>query len=121
MMNHETATNEELELKLAKLTTIEESGEYKQLKHNGLWIGSDYPKYCTDWNVTMPLAVDYEISLLKANDGYTSLYKWDWIDSHWSDDMDDLAVDGDEFIFHADKDPLRAIVICLIKVLESKK
>ncbi len=59
-------------------------------------------QYCTDWNATMPLAVEHGVcvSIRKDNTSLIGLYG----------DCPDEAEKGKE---------LRAIVICLIKVLEA--
>lgn len=59
--------------------------------------------YCTDWNETMPLAVEYGISMNVNQD-----CSWD---VH--------SFEGGAWIEGA-KNPLRAIVICLIEVFEDK-
>lgn len=74
------------------------------------------PSYCTDWNAVMPLAVEHGVSLIctgsaggvtySATDGF-----WHHSGSIFSDN-DEIQCNGK---------PLRAIVICLIKVLERKK
>lgn len=59
--------------------------------------------YCTDWNATMPLAVEHKVSIIPSikEDYYRAI----------------PVIGG---AVHS-KNPLRAIVICLIKVLESKQ
>lgn len=60
--------------------------------------------YCNDWNETMPLFMHENFTLLPGNslEGYFKLW----------------CCHGGRFEAF-DKNPLRAIVICLIKVLES--
>lgn len=121
-MNYENATDAELEVKLAHLIGYEPSdmellaGQMvSQLKRDPL-IGRAIkdekefpcPDYCTDWNATMPLAVKYGLSL--EPDAYEERGWWFSASRHTD--------------FHARNEsgePLRAIVICLIEVLESKQ
>ncbi|MBY8037769.1 hypothetical protein KW500_18515 [Vibrio fluvialis] len=111
LINYETATDKELEQALSKLTITEENGEYKNLAHNGLWIGGDFPSYCTDWNATMPLAIEHGLDIelpIARLGGIGQITKY--IAGN-TDIMVDFVI-GDN--------PLRAIVICLIKALEAK-
>lgn len=111
-MNHYAATNEVLNNKLAELTIVEENGEHKHLLHSGLWIGSDCPNYCSDWNATMPIAVDQGLDIELPTE---------WLGNIGTITKNvefgtDIQVD-----FSHKESSLRAIVICLIKVLESEK
>lgn len=76
------------------------------------------PSYCTDWNATMPLAVEYGVSPLISDDNFNHA-STDPYETYEPQGMG--ARDG--FFSHPIKDKaetLRAIVICLIKVLEEK-
>jgi len=67
--------------------------------------------YCTDWNATMPLAVECGVFYDKHHDGlYVATLVYEFGKKSLS------------YEFHSyDKNPLRAIVICLIKVLTAKR
>lgn len=115
LINYETATDKELEQALSKLTITEENGEYKNLAHNGLWIGGDSPSYCSDWNATMPLAVEHGISALDCDGTYEVSYDYEApVGAFGTDEMVSWHIEVDK------SQVLRAIVICLIKVLEAK-
>lgn len=111
-MKYEKATDKELEKKLAKLTTIEEKGEYKILEFNGLWIGGECPKFCSSWDATMHLAVKHGLDIELAEEWLGNVGT---ITKHMQYGTD-IQVD-----FTNTDNPLRSIVICLIKVLESKQ
>lgn len=64
-----------------------------------------YPKYCTDWNAVMPVAVEHRVSLIQPDEA----------EANWS------CCDVYGFVGAQSDNPLRAIVICLIKILESKQ
>jgi len=98
-MNYENATNDDLEVKLAELIGMDSL--------NAL----NAPRYCTDWNATMPLAVEYGFDIelpIACLGGIGQITKYIAGDT-------DIMVD-----FVIGDNPLRAIVICLIKVLEAK-
>ncbi len=63
-----------------------------------------FPDYCTDWNATMPLAVEYGLK----------------IDPRRTSPKLGYMVSESDLTYSVDKNPLRAIVICLIKVLKAK-
>ena len=67
-----------------------------------------YTKFCSSWNATMPMAVEYGISSIKSH-GEWEAYGWVY-GSKLAEPR--VSAKGD--------DRLRAIVICLIKVLEAK-
>lgn len=96
-MNYETATSDDLEVKLAELLGMDSLSALNA------------PRYCTDWNATMPLAIENGISLLTGSLDHVATENWYCYSSH---DYTDYA--------EIDHNPLRAIVICLIKVLEAK-
>lgn len=116
-MNHEEMSNFELNKKLADLLGIY---WHSRPSSNDLheWVYSDnyaqcdtrtnpavdLADYCTDWNATMPLAVEHEITLDKI-DGYG------WGASQLYTDISFSCYDN----------PLRAIVICLIKAMENNQ
>lgn len=79
--------------------------------------------YCTNWQCAMPLAVEHGISMMKTNDkGYGEIWvcgKANFVDGIWKFDK---SITGRCVDFEADDvNPLRAIVICLIKMLEAKQ
>jgi len=93
-MNYDTATNDDLNWELTK------------------YLGKEnYKDYCTDWNATMPLAVDHGLDIELPTEilgGIGQITKY-------------IAGDTDIMVeFVIGDNPLRAIVICLIKVLENK-
>lgn len=125
-MNYETATNDEIEIKLAELAgfkpsdvetyvsdIISEMANSQDPIVRQSVFGmkrSPHPSYCTDWNATMPLAVKYSVGVSKQSNEL-------WMASNF--DLSNPAYGI--HTFHYDNNPLRAIVICLIKVLESKQ
>jgi hypothetical protein len=69
--------------------------------------------YCTDWSVTMPLAIEHGVELSPRYNGW-------WfagVVESYTCEEDPLSFAGVTIC----ECPLRAIVICLIKKLESKK
>lgn len=75
--------------------------------------------YCTDWNATMVLAIEHGVSVLKLSDGYVAISKdYDWIDVSSHDEVEGACIGENCYVVH-DKNPLRAVVICLIKILEA--
>lgn len=97
-MNYETATNDDLEIKLGELLGM------------GRFAALTAPRYCTDWNATMPLAVENSVGL-------------EFFGERVKSEKAIKTSFGNEFIaaYDENKNPLRAIVICLIKVLENKQ
>lgn len=66
--------------------------------------------YCNDWSATMPLAVEYVVSLAPTmNTQGDKKYDGEW-----------CAYEHFLGIYAHDESPLRAIVICLIKLLDAK-
>ena len=127
-MNYETATDFQLEDRLADLVGYEPSDIEKMVgsmvsamqqdedplvKRSVFGMkSSSSPNYCTDWNATMPLAVEHGLDIelpIACLGGIGQITKYIAGDT-------DIMVD-----FVIGYNPLRAIVICLIKVLESKQ
>lgn len=73
------------------------------------------PIYCIDWNATMPLAVEHGISVISDGDDYEVSY--DYYAPVGKFETDELL---SECCSVSKKDVLRAIIICLIKVLEAE-
>ena len=95
-MNYETATNDDLEIRLGELLGM------------GRFAALTAPRYCTDWNATMPLALINGVCIHSLCGGdYKAFEVYEKYNVLESDIADEQGV-------------LRAIVICLIKVLESK-
>lgn len=124
-MNYETATDLELNRKLHEIL----GNQLPEI--DGVWVVEDkhrtvktdpngglnrralHPDYCADWNATMPLVVEYGISV-KSPSLCGSVD--DWTVTYWKSNDD-----GYSHFTWRDKSPLRAIVICLIKVLGQNK
>lgn len=119
-MNYNTATDFELNKRLLELscpldTTITEvyehrlAGKLKTFSHVMFKVdGCDDEfkvNYCTDWNVTMPLAIEYGVSLI--HDDQSGKYG--------------VVIGLNEQIWVEKCKTLRTIVICLIEVLESQQ
>ncbi|MCO7020311.1 hypothetical protein [Vibrio paracholerae] len=94
-MNYETATNDDLEVKLAELLGMDSLSALNA------------PKYCTDWNATMPIAIENNIYIEPRG-----------LRCGGNEDSNHIAI-GDR-CGAWDLDPLRAIVICLVKTLENE-
>ena len=134
-MNYEIATNYMLNARLAELigmkvadvddapfnfsfdnvTPLERYNNYRERYPDTVWClkdGEPWEQYVftSDWNQTMPLAVEHKIYHQECNGlwdcGYSSGGGMFATQTHY---------------VASDKNPLRAIVICLIKVLERKK
>lgn len=118
-MNYESATDKELEIRLTSLIYNLDGWEISPMGtmffHCGIDGSGFYEQsvinYCTDWNATMPLAVEHGLDIELPTE---------WLGNHGTITKNiefgtDIYVD-----FTSDDSPLRAIVICLIKVLESK-
>ncbi|WVH05526.1 hypothetical protein KKJFFJLC_00051 [Vibrio phage vB_VpaS_PGB] len=112
-MNYENATNEELNNRLLELIHGDVVN-YWCLSDDETFIydcgptGDSFYKinlhdYCSDWNATMPLAVEYGITIYLEGTRPKA-----------------MQVSGGSETLIIDQDPLRAIVFCLIKVLEAK-
>ncbi|EKF9829456.1 hypothetical protein O1D23_000914 [Vibrio cholerae] len=119
-MNFETATDLELEQALACLVYKCEGWELSKTGGSFYSCGIDgsasyvqpIPKYCTDISATWPLMIEHGISI-KSPSLCGSIDEW--TAKYWEAD--------DEKFIHLvrhDKDPLRAVVVCLIKTLENK-
>ena len=124
-MNYETATNNQLEDRLAKLigfkpTEFDElaCAVVRSLKAEGC-VDLDEketpsPDYCTDWGATMPLAIEHGITLLFCSGSYEVSYDYEAPTGSYGC--------GEILSSHIDVEKsgvLRAIVICLINKLES--
>lgn len=120
-MNYDTATDFELEVKLhtivSKRPHVKAPNENQRIYFTSADDGDqveivNVPRYCTDWDATMPLAVEYGVELSPCFDGW-------WfagVVKSYSYEEEVLDYSGITTCEH----PLRAIVICLIKVLEAK-
>ena len=97
-MNYKTATNDDLEIKLGELLGM------------GRFAALTAPRYCTNWNATMPLAIEHSIELSPC---YSGRYYAGIVETYKHEE-----VSSDYFAQTFDIDPLRAVVICLIKKLE---
>lgn len=106
-MNYETATDSELEVEL-----------YTKANKLKLINIEDVPFYCTDWNATMTLAVEHGLSMIKMDSGYQVVHDYDYIDVGFHDDINNCWIEANAQYGHCN--PLRAIMICLIKVLEKQ-
>ncbi|EGR2446758.1 TPA: hypothetical protein ACMDTO_000151 [Vibrio cholerae] len=117
-MNYETATDRELNDKLLEMIHGEVV-RYWHLSDDETYIydcgptGEDFHKidikdYCTDWNATMPLMIEHGLTLSPVSWPEECIGQWG---CETNDDRD-ISV----FL----TDPLRAVVVCLIKILESK-
>lgn len=109
-MNYETASVDVFNKRLANLLGVNWSASAQ----DGLIVPgqSSSVNYCENWGDIMPLFVKYGISIETAD--ATPCGKV----SAW----EAYCLMVDDWCFHrvVDKCPLRAIVICLIKVLEAK-
>ncbi|ENI4487183.1 hypothetical protein ABXZ88_003054 [Vibrio fluvialis] len=115
-MNYETATNIELNFELARKLNLrpyknpEEGDDAVRVEFRNK-AGFKWIDFCTDWNATMPLAVEHGLDIelpIACLGGIGQITKY---------------IEGDTDImveFVIGDNPLRAIVICLIKVLEAK-
>lgn len=125
-MNYESATDFELNKRLLELTchpddTITDiyqhrlAGKLKLFSHAMFKVeGCDDElsvNYCTDWNATMPLAVEHGLDIELPTELLGGIGQ---ITKHIECNTDIMV----EFVIG--DNPLRAIVICLIKVLENK-
>jgi hypothetical protein len=128
-MNYETATDFELNEKLLMLVA-EKNGDkiaetrphrlaekMKCFSHVVFRLRDCHEElkvnYCTDWNATMPLAIEYGVELSPCFNGW------------WFAGVVDSYTYEEEVLSYSGittcENPLRAIVICLIKVLEANK
>ncbi|EJL6757187.1 hypothetical protein NMS84_001399 [Vibrio cholerae] len=115
-MNFETATDLELEQALACL--VYKCEGWKLSKTGGSFCscgidGSTFyvqpiPKYCTDISATWPLMIEHGVSVNALSGGdYKAFEIYEKSGLHGNDIADENGL-------------LRAVVVCLIKVLESK-
>lgn len=115
-MNYETASDFELNKRLAELLGFKFRVDGDKLilaiKHQGSNVISieGTVDYCTDWNATMPMAVEHGAYYYPSKNGYEGrvVTKQDRNGHYYNQKSNE-------------DNPLRAIVICLIKVLESKQ
>lgn len=136
-MNYETATNYQLNARLAELigmrvatvddapfnyhandaTPEERFSAYRERYPDTVWClkdGEPWEQYVftSDWNATMPFAVEHGLDIelpIACLGGIGQITKYIEGDT-------DVMVD-----FAIGENPLRAIVICLIKALEQNK
>ena len=106
-------SNEELEKILAELT-----GDWTEgyLDKNP----DAAPDYCTDWNATMPLAVEHGVSSYAESEMDTECGESIFTGQYRAfapDVIDGSFYHNSKWFQVIDEDRLRAIVICLIKVL----
>lgn len=119
-MNYETATNKELNGRLLELIYGEQVN-YFTLSDDETFVydcgpvGDEFHRidlhdYCSDWNATMPLAVEHGVYYYPSKNGYEGrmVTKQDRNGHYYNQKSNE-------------DNPLRAIVICLIKVLEGKQ
>ena len=126
-MDYETATNFELNKRLLELTCDPSdgivgiyqhrlAGKMKAFSHALFKVeGCDDElkiNYCTDISVTWPLMIKYGVELSPC---YNGLWFAGVVESYTNEE-EPLYYNG----ITIREDPLRAIVICLIKTLESK-
>lgn len=106
-MNYDTATNDQLEVRVGELLGM---GSISVL---------NAPRYCTDWNATMPLAIEHKISVrwLDGVNCWVSDQVFDNQGGVYSSFSSYQLETGGEIL---EQTPLRTIVISLIKVLEAK-
>ncbi|WP_119566807.1 hypothetical protein [Vibrio cholerae] len=121
-MDFERASDQELNVKLTELELTKRYPKAKSIDFDGtkncFWVHDTgfssfkVEEYCTDISATWPLMIEHGISIQSPSlcgsiDEWTAKY-WE------SDDENFINLVGH------DKDPLRAVVVCLIKVLENK-
>ncbi|EKF9625004.1 hypothetical protein O1C60_000149 [Vibrio cholerae] len=119
-MDFEKATDLELEQALACLVYKCEGWELSKTGGSFHSCGIDgsvsyvqpIPKYCTDISATWPLMIEHGISI-QSPSLCGSIDKW--TAKYWESDDENFI----HLVGH-DKDPLRAVVVCLIKTLENK-
>lgn len=135
-MNYEEMTDFELNSKLAvllgmRVATVDDAPfnyhinqktpeqrlfEYHKNYPNTVWClkdGEPWEQYCftLDWNTTMPIAVKYGLSIELPDvrlGGVGTI-------TYFIENSTDVSID-----FKSKDNPLRAIVICLIKILEAE-
>lgn len=118
--NFDDKTDSELNMELSylqlkrnkNLKSVKLKNEIIEIKLSNEEVIEVLPKdYCSNWNVTMPIAVDKGVSL--SFDGI------DWeADTLWmGEELSNRSFNNIEN--HAGK-PLRAVVICLIKILKGE-
>jgi hypothetical protein len=120
-MNYENATNTELNQSLARILYDFDGWElsgfgdsfYRFGANGTAMCAQSISDYCADWSATMPLAIEHGVELSPCCNGW-------WfagVVESYTREEDPLSFAGVTIC----KFPLRAIVICLIKKLESKK
>ncbi|MEG9360929.1 hypothetical protein [Vibrio cholerae] len=115
-MDFEKATDLDLEQALACLVYKCEGWELSKTGGSFYSCGIDgsasyvqpIPKYCTDISATWPLMIEHGLTLSPVSWPEECIGQW----ACETNDDRDISV----FL----TDPLRAVVVCLIKVLESK-
>lgn len=126
-MNYETATNRELNLRIAELIGLEVNLDKTNMldgmlvglrdviddidDDHSIFIDGDFVDYCTDFSATMPLAIEHDISMLSCDGVYEVSCDYEApVGKFGADETISWYID-------AQKDQmLRSIVICLIKV-----
>lgn len=117
-MNYKTATDLELNEKLTELVLAKRYPRAKSIEFDGrqhcFWVDnagfSSFPvvDYCADWHATMPLAMTHNIYVRPSTyGGYTA----EQMVVHSRAEYSTVHHTGCAY-------PLRAIVICLIALLE---
>ena len=125
-MNYDKSTNEELNGRLLELLHGEQVNHFalsddKTFVYDCGPTGDSFYRidlldYCTDWNATMPLAIEHGVSVLSCDGAYEVSYDYYApVGSFGTEELLTWHVEVDKGMV------LRAIVICLIKLLESKK
>ncbi len=121
-MDFETATDQELNVKLTELELTKRYPQAKSIEFDGrqncFWVNSvgfssfKVEEYCTDISATWPLMIEHGIELSPCFNGW-------WfagvVDSYTHDE-EALSYSG----ITTCENPLRAVVVCLIKTLENK-
>ncbi|MDV2400297.1 hypothetical protein [Vibrio cholerae] len=117
-MDFETATDQELNVKLTELELTKRYPHAKSIEFDGrqncFWVNSvgfssfKVEEYCTDISATWPLMIEHSLTLSPVSWPEECIGQWG---CETNDDRD-ISV----FL----TDPLRAVVVCLIKVLEAK-
>ncbi|MCO7065255.1 hypothetical protein L4F39_00755 [Vibrio paracholerae] len=117
-MDFETATDQELNVKLTELELTKRYPQAKSIEFDGrqncFWVNSvgfssfKVEEYCTDISATWPLMIEHGVSVNALSGGdYKAFEIYEKSGLHGNDIADENGL-------------LRAVVVCLIKVLESK-
>lgn len=118
-MNCEMMSDAELNIKLNEIVLNNKYPNAKSIEYDGrqncFWVNSvgfssfKVEKYCTDISATWPLMIEHGVSVNALFGGdYKAFEIYEKTGLHGNDIADEKGL-------------LRAIVICLIKVLEAKK